>query len=1664
MAVLGTSVVARLLVAQGHVLAAVFESPLSPSLAELCHDKCWETFLRALAAQPKNPAAATLAALSHGAAPTAGCLGPRPPSLEGIRPSRLFEYGTGAVRPLNDTEAARADERLSGTLLHIDLVARTVTVATMGAHGAAVGLGCVGAGPPGQSAPERVVALTTDPTLAPPPSAACIILRIGPAPATATPAAAMPLPLPLNAPRRRWELLRAYCRFLAARRRHILATWHAAAARIVALSQPAATPMRVLSFGARAMLGSASSAGGRLRSDENETACPNRTASFSSRAPVIMEFVEELASPTPSVRQMAGDGGGGGGGGGARGAAVSGAGPNAALSSAGTAMAAAAEATVDESLSEVDAGLAPPFGVDGLVMAPINSSEDEEDGAHGGAGASTGHRPYPAAPAAPGRPPLFGRVTAPGEGLVPRGKVGARAAAGAATTAAARLGPTLVSSRSSPDLNKPSEELEEQLKAISRLSAGDVDLGDLDLDAVSGVDASAAAEAAAASAAAAAEAEAIAFVRGGAGYGPGPGASATGYGRASNGGAGGAGSGILVSASSAGAPGADSGAIDWSLVMASMSSGGVTNSAGHTPMPSTTGYPQSGHAHSVPTGFGAGDAGSAAAAAAAAAGSGGDVLHPPQGLRPLNAGAGRPQAGPLGAVLHQHVGAAARPLSPHAPGIGMVSYPYRPARPGLGRGRGAESGFGEPDLLLGDEGARVASASEGAGADDESPDAPDYEPLSEDLPALRIESTAELAALMAEIIISDDGEVVHTGGSGGGAAPSQYRGSGGGGGGFRAGLRGIRSGRSFSRPGSRAWQPRLAIVREDAREAHCSNSCSDALLSDGLRFSVISEERTSQGSGSGGRTGSARDSNGSGSGSGGSSGNTSGSGNAYEQGSNTRLPTIGQIPSGVLQGSVGLFSAAAASGGGATGMAALYGSGGSGYSSAGGGGGQPASPSEAAAAPALAVSMRTLPHRGLADPVVASAANQPVLVIGGADGDFDSAPTPVPLHDVAAVMGAVRASAGGGGGGAVDSSTGSGPETSFRIGGLPTLQSGTVAPVRGSSRLHSGDGEGEGASDITLNAGRASGSSGGAGGTTGTTSAISPFLTMLPINETVNADGAAAAAAAAAANRAAASGTIMLPTPPSPLSPLLVPRGGGAGLFGDLILRAPASNASLPLAPQEVTLSGGADPDAPLAPAASPPVAAAAGSAAANALASYDEGGVNSHTGRTLPSEASCSMYNSTSAWTATTGQTNTMGMDPWVISGRRFAGHSAFGGAHCSSSSAVGVGGGAGLADASGLIRVGAVYGSVSGLLVTADSAAPGSNTQLLMQVAYGGGGPPLNSALLISSQAEISPPQPGATDGSGHDERPAGGGGGAEAAISPAAASGQASRLGPAPQRGPQLTSTGEPRVGGQGLHTALARPFAGAASGATGGPRRQMSISASGPPPPPGSGRNPSARSLVHQTSAAAAPPPPPSLLLDDGSGAAATGSIAGSVGGAYSGLIQHAPADSASTILPVAEAAISLEAARRRAAVLPAAAHRALAADDDDEDADDGAAGAGSAAAVAEGVERLVDSEPSDQEAYDGLPHVLGPHGCTWRVPSGTAGVSASTNAAHLRQLLLMRMSSSSRSRQGRGAGSDVADGGGGDVTGVSDLLGSPAVRTQSGMRLLDTHAGLDMDDA
>lgn len=114
----------------------------------------------------------------------------------------------------------------------------------------------------------------------------------------------------------------------------------------------------------------------------------------------------------------------------------------------------------------------------------------------------------------------------------------------------------------------------------------------------------------------------------------------------------------------------------------------------------------------------------------------------------------------------------------------------------------------------------------------------------------------------------------------------------------------------------------------------------------------------------------------------------------------------------------------------------------------------------------------------------------------------------------------------------------------------------------------------------------------------------------------------------------------------------------------------------------------------------------------------YDDAAINNRYSNISRSDAS--VWNSTSAWTAITGRT----WDLAVIGGgfRRVL-----------ASNGGGMGGGGG-GDTSNLLMYNPAYSSVSGLLMTADTGAPGSNTQLLVQMTpagvFGGGEMPTPAA----------------------------------------------------------------------------------------------------------------------------------------------------------------------------------------------------------------------------------------------------------------------------------------------------------------------------------------------
>ncbi|EFJ47086.1 hypothetical protein VOLCADRAFT_92533 [Volvox carteri f. nagariensis] len=673
-----------------------------------------------------------------------------------------------------------------------------------------------------------------------------------------------PPPPPQQLPRAaaRWDLLRAYCRFVVARRRRIIAMWHALAAAVAAAapqrpSPSAAAPSplaqqiaSVLSLGA----GGAGQASFESCTGGGTATVMNRTASFTSRPPVMMEFVEELPTPASSGAVVGRHDPYGGSVMAAASAvtATAAASASAAIgSSMATAAANAAAATLDESHTH-SASAAAPYGISGLVMAPMGSTEDMDvadgDGDAGGFSveASTAQPPPP--------PPLLSQRS-----FVMPYPLGNRS-----VMAALSLRP----SQSMSDLNN----LEAKARAQS-INPREPSVSR------HGSDGGAAAAVAAATTnestsctdlAAPHEAEAhLPYHR----YysnqmSTSSAASTAGFGAGAGGGGGG---------------GASGSHFDWSLVMTSVqqsSDSRYENSAGHTPIPSTAanrfasslGYGHDGVAaaaasHQMTFGGGGAVAGgrSPAGESHAVVGSGGYLAIPGGGggggaNTRLRQKSSAPPPGSVSfssyvsrdALSAASVAAVAPPPSVRTssrsdsvgsggPSVGRVgvgslllpsssgcSLDVQPT-PGIVIGRRSA---GDSD---GDDSTSPAAAASAGDAETET------ELISEDLPQLRIESTAELAALMAEIIITDDGEVVR--GAGGAAMPPPYN--------SRShglhvgGLHSHKGSRSLSRQGSRGWQPRLAIVREDAREANTSTSCSQLLLAEGVRFTAISEERGS---------------------------------------------------------------------------------------------------------------------------------------------------------------------------------------------------------------------------------------------------------------------------------------------------------------------------------------------------------------------------------------------------------------------------------------------------------------------------------------------------------------------------------------------------------------------------------------------------------------------------------------------------------------------------------------------------------------------------------------------------------------------------------------------------------------------------------------------------
>ncbi|GIL80704.1 hypothetical protein Vretifemale_10010, partial [Volvox reticuliferus] len=363
-----------------------------------------------------------------------------------------------------------------------------------------------------------------------------------------------PLP-PLPQVAVRWEMFCAYCRFLIARRLRIIASWHALVATASAASHPLPPPpgapvASVLSLGNLLGLtggggqGSIESCGG----GGGTAPAVNRTASFTSRAPVMMEFVEELPTPAPSVqrrdpRAIGGAAFGATGGGVTATASAIATSATAAVSTGGNNGA----ATLDDSYTH-STSTAAPYGIAGLVVEPMGSSEDPDEAEDGGdeVGEVGGAMAAP-----PQRLQLAQRsfVMPSGSSFSHRAK--------------AFLG--MRPSHSSPDLKK--------LMAGGQSQGGTNRWHGAEIYGDSTANSKAVC---AAAQVAAQEAEAVAYAHGSVYYSSQASTSST--------------AAIGTSAASGGGViggGASGSQFDWSLVMASVNSGPRHgNSAGHTPIPS----------------------------------------------------------------------------------------------------------------------------------------------------------------------------------------------------------------------------------------------------------------------------------------------------------------------------------------------------------------------------------------------------------------------------------------------------------------------------------------------------------------------------------------------------------------------------------------------------------------------------------------------------------------------------------------------------------------------------------------------------------------------------------------------------------------------------------------------------------------------------------------------------------------------------------------------------------------------------------------------------------------------------------------------------------------------------------------------------------------------
>lgn len=97
----------RLVIARGHIFAAVFEGHISPSAAEYCRSHCWDAFVQASASRQQTPVAAAVSAvaisahipprhLTLGLGVFLECNTRRVSSIEGTLPTALSGWVCGS--------------------------------------------------------------------------------------------------------------------------------------------------------------------------------------------------------------------------------------------------------------------------------------------------------------------------------------------------------------------------------------------------------------------------------------------------------------------------------------------------------------------------------------------------------------------------------------------------------------------------------------------------------------------------------------------------------------------------------------------------------------------------------------------------------------------------------------------------------------------------------------------------------------------------------------------------------------------------------------------------------------------------------------------------------------------------------------------------------------------------------------------------------------------------------------------------------------------------------------------------------------------------------------------------------------------------------------------------------------------------------------------------------------------------------------------------------------------------------------------------------------------------------------------------------------------------------------------------------------------------------